>query len=218
MEFSLTGKMKQTQVFGPSFELRRTISGTLGRSIIRIRDEVTNRANTPVPHMLLYHLNFGWPLADEGADILWNGSWQFSGDKKNAKIFREGNNFRKCPAPLAEHNAGGEEVAVIDIVSDAAGRCTAGIYNKKINVAVAIRFDKKELPWLTNWQHWGKGEYVTGLEPGTHPPIGQAKARANGQLIFIEPGETKTYNLELEILAEQSSIEKLLQQTKHQNN
>ena len=178
----MTGKIKQTQVFGPGFELKRTLSGTLGRAAIRIQDEVTNCANTPAAHMLLYHLNFGWPLADVGADILWNGPWQFSGDKNAAKIFREGNNFRKCPAPLPGHDGPGEEVAFIDIDADESGRCTAGLYNKQINLAVAIRFNKKELPWFTNWQHWGKGEYVTGLEPGTHPPIGQAKARAQNEL------------------------------------
>ena len=217
MEFSITGKIKQTQVFGPCFELKRTLSGTLGRAAIRIQDEVTNCANTPAPHMLLYHLNFGWPLADEGADILWNGPWQFSGEKNAAKIFREGNNFRKCPPPLPSHNGPGEEVAFIDITPDESGRCTAGLYNTQINLAVAIRFNKKELPWFTNWQHWGKGEYVTGLEPGTNPPIGQAKARAQNELIFLEPGETRSYNLEMEVLEQEPNIKRLLQQTHHKN-
>jgi hypothetical protein len=217
MEFSLSGTMKQTQIFGPSFELKRTLSGTLGQAIIRIKDEVTNRGNTAVPHMLLYHLNFGWPLADEGADMLWNGPWEFSGEKNAAKIFREGNNFRKCPPPFSPHNGRGEEVAFIDILPDASGRCTAGMYNNQINLAIAIRFNKKELPWLTNWQHWGKGEYVTGLEPGTNPPIGQAKARAQNKLIFLEPGETRIYNLEMEVLAREESIQQLLQQTHHQS-
>lgn len=217
MEFSLSGVMRQTQIFGPCLELKRTISGTLGQSIIRIHDEVTNRANTAAPHMLLYHVNFGWPLADEGADILWDGPWQFPGEKNAAKIFREGNNFRKCPPPLAAHKARGEEVAFIDVASDASGRCTAGIFNSKINLAVAIRFNKKELPWLTNWQHWGQGEYVTGVEPGTNPPIGQAKARAQNELIFLEPGETRNYNLEMEVLDRGESIKQLLQQTRHQS-
>jgi hypothetical protein len=217
MEFSLSGKMKQTQVFGPSLELKRTLSGTLGHSVIRIRDEVINRGNTTAPHMLLYHLNFGWPLADEGADILWKGPWEFSGEKDKAKIFREGNNFRKCPPPLVAHNAGGEEVAFIDIAPDASGHCTAGIYNNKINLALAVRFNKKELPWLINWQHWGKGEYVTALEPATNPPIGQAKARAQNKLILLEPGETRIYNLEMEVLDRGDSIEHLLQQTHYQS-
>lgn len=215
MEFSITGKVKQTQVFGPSFELRRTLSGTLGHAAIRIRDDVTNYANTPTPHMMLYHLNFGWPLADVGTDILWDGPWQFSGDKDAAKIFREGNNFRKCPSPLPSHSGPGEEVAFIDITPDESGRCTAGLYNAQLNLALAIRFNKKELPWFTNWQHWGKGEYVTGLEPGTNPPIGQAKARAKKELIFLEPGETRTYNVEMEVLDQEEKIKRLLQQTHH---
>jgi hypothetical protein len=217
MEMSLTGKIKQTQVFGPSLELKRTISGTLGRADIRIHDEITNFANTQAPLMLLYHLNFGWPLLDEGTDLLWHGPWQSPGEMSATKIFRDGNNFRKCPLPLEAHEGRGEEVVFIDIIPDPSGRCTAGLYNARINLALAIRFNKKELPWLTNWQHWGKGEYVTGLEPGTNPPIGQAKARAQHELIFLKPGETRNYSLEIEVLDQEGSIKQLLQQTHHQN-
>jgi Domain of unknown function (DUF4432) len=217
MEFSISGKIKQTQVFGPSFELKRTISGTLGLAAIQIHDEVTNCANTPAPHMLLYHLNFGWPLVDEGTDLLWQGPWRSPGEVTATKIFREGNNFRKCPPPIGSHSGTGEEVAFIDIASDQAGRCTAGLYNARLNLALAFRFNKKELPWLTNWQHWGKGEYVTGLEPGTNPPIGQAKARAQNELIFLEPSETRNYSLEIEVLNQEASVRRLLQHTHHQS-
>lgn len=215
LEFSIRGKIIQTQVFGPSFELKRTMSGTLGHAIIRIHDEVTNLSNTPAPHMLLYHLNFGWPLVDEGTDLLWDGAWQSPGEKVATKIFREGNNFRKCPSPLPAHSGTGEEVAFIDITTDESGRCAAGLYNAALNLAVAIRFHKKELPWFTNWQHWGTGEYVTGMEPGTNPPIGQANARAKKELIFLEPGEARQYNIEIEVINHEAGIKRLIQQTRH---
>ena len=70
-----------------------------------------------------------------------------------------------------------------------------------------MQFPKKQLPWLTNWQHWAKGEYVTGIEPGTHPPIGQAKARKEGSLILMEPGESRRYDLELNVLTDENSIQ-----------
>lgn len=216
LEFGIRGKIKQTQVFGPCFEMQRTISGTLGQPVIRIHDEVSNCSNTSVPHMLLYHLNFGWPLVDEGTDLLWEGRWQSPGETSDTKIFREGNNFRKCLAPLPAHNGTGEEVAFIDIAPDESGRCIAGLSNARLNLAVAIRFNKNELPWLTNWQHWGKGEYVTGLEPGTNPPIGQAKARAQQQLIFLKPGETRKYNLDIEVMDQEASIKQLFEKTHHQ--
>jgi hypothetical protein len=210
MEMSITGRVKQTQIFGPSLELKRTISGTVGQPSIRIRDEVVNRGNTPTPHMILYHFNFGWPLVDEGSDILWKGSWRTPDGSTKNKIFREENNFRKCPAPLEEHSGGGEEVAFIDPIADSAGICSCGIHNAKIGIAVALRFRKEQLPCLTNWQHWGKGEYVTGLEPGTNPPIGQAMARAQNQLIKLSAGESRTYDLEVEVLGSETKINEFL--------
>jgi hypothetical protein len=82
-------------------------------------------------------------------------------------------------------------------------------------MAVALKFQKKQLPWLTNWQHWGKGEYVTGLEPGTNPPIGQAKAREKNGLLFLEPGESRVYDLEMEVLNNEESIHDFLINSKH---
>ncbi|MBZ5856097.1 aldose 1-epimerase family protein [Flavihumibacter profundi] len=208
MEMSITGKIPQTHIFGPCLELRRTISCVLGQPFIHIHDEVTNRGNTVAPHMLLYHCNFGWPLADEGAQILWKGEWQPG--NPDCKIFSATNDFHTCPAPLQSHNGSGEEVAFIDIAADDEGTCTCGLYNPKINVALAIRFSKSQLPWLTNWQHWGEGEYVTGIEPGTNPPIGQSKARAQNTLLFLAPGETRMYDLHLQVLHTRDEIQSFI--------
>lgn len=216
MEMSITGRMKQTQIFGPCLELKRTISGTIGQASIRIHDEVVNRGNTPAPHMILYHCNFGWPLVDEGTDIIWQGEWQ-PREEGRAQIFRKENNFRKCSPPLNDHSGAGEEAAFIDSIPDPSGLCTCGLHNPQIGIAVAVRFQKKELPWLTNWQHWGKNEYVMGIEPGTNLPIGQAKAREQNELIYIAPGEKRTYDLEIEVLDKEETIGKFLNDIKKPN-
>lgn len=209
LNMSITGIMKETKVFGPSLELRRTISATLGEATIRIHDEIVNRANTPAPHMVLYHINFGWPLVDEGTDILWNGTWTSPlGDK--AVIFKEGNDYKKCPAPLESHRGTGEEVGFITPGTDQHGNTSCGLYNSRLGIALALRFNAKQLPWLINWQHWAPGEYVTALEPATHPPIGQAKAREQNTLIQIAPGESKHYDLEIDILSDEKRIKKFL--------
>jgi hypothetical protein len=210
MEMSISGIIKQTSIFGPSLELKRTISGTLGHAVIRIHDEIINRGNTAAPHMLLYHCNFGWPLVDEGTEILWSGEWESPGDKTENKIFKKGNNFHQCPSPMKAHNGTGEEVAFINIDSNEEGVCQCGLYNSRIGIALRMKFKKKQLPWLTNWQHWGEGEYVTGLEPGTNPPIGQAKARKDNTLLYLEPGEKNSYDLEIEIINNNREIEEFL--------
>ena len=210
LEMSITGIIKETQIFGPSLELKRTIKSTLGQAVITIEDEVTNKGNRPAPHMLLYHCNLGWPLVDEGSEIVWKGAWTSRDGENNPKIFKQGNDFHRCPAPLDEHAGGGEEAAFINIAPDPSGNCTCGVFNSRIGMALALRFPKKQLPWLTNWQHWGRGEYVTGLEPGTHPPIGQAKAREQNELIMIAPGEKRKYQLLMEVLFNKEEIDLFL--------
>ena len=210
LEMRITGRIKETTIFGPSLELKRTIASTLGQPTIRIHDEVINRGNTPVPHMLLYHVNFGWPLVDEGTDIIWRGHWQAREGGINDEIFRDGYDFKKCPAPMDEHSGTGEAVASIDVTPDSAGQCTVGLHNAQLGIAVTLRFQKAQLPWLINWQHWGKGEYVTGLEPATNALIGQAKAREQNELLFLAPGETRTYDLVIDILQEKAAIHDFL--------
>jgi hypothetical protein len=198
MDFSITGIIRETKVFGPSLELRRTISGKLGEASIKIHDEVINRGNTPAPLMLLYHFNFGYPLVDQGTKILWEGSWK-PRYLENAKIFKEENDFKTCPPPIDDHLGTGEEVGLIDPSADKNGKCSCGLLNKKIGLKVEIIFQKNQLPTLTNWQHWGKNEYVIGIEPGTNFPIGQANARANNELIFLNSYETKPFDLEIKV-------------------
>jgi galactose mutarotase-like enzyme len=198
-EISITGRMLQSTVFGSHLELKRTITAELGSSKIKIKDEVTNLGNEPAPHMMLYHFNFGWPLVDEGTKILWEGQWKSRGSNLDNFIYDAGNDFKTCKAPIDEHNGNGESVAFIDIDSDSSGICECAIYNPNIPLRVKLRFKKEQLPWLTNWQHWGKNEYVTALEPGTHPPIGQSTARNNNTLLFIQPGDTMIYEIEMEV-------------------
>jgi hypothetical protein len=208
LDMSITGIIRHVPIFGPALEMTRTISCRIGEAVIRIHDEVTNRGNKPAPHMILYHCNFGWPLVDEGTEILWKGEMKQSGG--TGTIFNGTHDHRKCPAPMDQHSGSGEDVAFIDPGTDVSGHCTSGLYNERIGVALSLKWRKDQLPWLTNWQHWGRGEYVTALEPCTHPPIGQSKARAEGSLIMLAPGEGKNYDLDIEILNDQDANRKFL--------
>jgi len=204
LQMSLTGKMLQSTTFGPHLLLKRTLSATLGVPVITIRDEVTNRGNRSAPHMLLYHCNFGWPLIDYGADIYWNGKLHVP-NEESRKIFNDSNDYKKCINPIDEHLGGGEAVGFIDIESGPGGMCECGVENHSIGLGVNLKFNKKQLKWLTNWQHWGENEYVMALEPGTHPPVGQSSAREDNTLIVIEPGETRKYELTIAVAGDTDS-------------
>jgi hypothetical protein len=53
---------------------------------------------------------------------------------------------------------------------------------------------------------------VTGLEPGTNPPIGQQKARELGELIHLEPGGSRCYEIDLELMDDEKQINELTDQ------
>jgi hypothetical protein len=198
LRMSITGSMIQSTALGYHLKLKRTIAAMLGTSKISIYDEVTNIGNEATPHMLLYHFNFGWPLIDQGTTICWEGQWISRGNDADNLIFNDHHDFKTIPEPYKEHDGNGEASAFIDVRQNDLGFCDCAVVNKKIPLKVKLTFRKDQLPWLTNWQHWGKNEYVMGLEPGTNPPIGQSAARKQHTLCFLQPGETRSYEIELE--------------------
>ncbi|MHA7130882.1 aldose 1-epimerase family protein [Algoriphagus namhaensis] len=200
LSFELTGRILETSTFGPSLELTRKISGRLGSPEIHVSDSVRNLGNTPAPLMLLYHINCGWPLIDEGTRIVWKGELRPTGHEAKTSDFNRKHQFKVCPPPLDEHTGFGEDVAFIDPVTDSDELVTCGFANDEAEIALKIQFSKKQLPSLIHWQHMAKNEYVTALEPATNPPIGQKNAKDNETLIYLEPGESRKFELKLEVL------------------
>jgi hypothetical protein len=154
-DMSITGIIRETRPFGPSLELKRTISATLGEAKLRIHDEVINKANTAAPHMLLYHFNFGWPVVDEGTDILWNGKWH-PRFEENAKIFKEGNAFKKVPAPLESHLGSCRRIEIQKRATAVAGELAAlgqrrVCYRHRTQHAPALRPGKSQGGWYVDF-------------------------------------------------------------------
>lgn len=206
-DMKISGVIKESSVFGPNLEMKRTISSTLFSSQIKIIDEIRNIGNEKAPNMFLYHINMGWPLIDEGTKIFWQGKWKSRDVKNDMLVFHEKNDIKTC-SPIKEKHAGpGESVFFIDPEKNEDGWCLCGVNNARAPLALFIYFKKGQLPCLTNWQHWGNREYVTALEPGTNWPIGQSEARYSNTLNFIPPGETKKYEIIIETCNEKDIIQ-----------
>jgi hypothetical protein len=85
-----------------------------------------------------------------------------------------------------------------DIACDENGLAEVGIDNPSEHIGIRIRYDQKVLPYFVQWRLFGEGEYVVGLEPANAPIDGRDKARAEGKLPFLAPGEKKVYRFEIE--------------------
>jgi len=207
----VSGVMKQYQLFGENISLTRTISTTAGANSLVIEDEVTNRGFTPVPHMILYHCNFGWPLVDEGAEILLSERDCEARDDYAKKGFAR---RRKIDGPQAGIP---EQCYFYDLGADRNKNTVVGIVNKKFadtGLAAYMAFNKEELPNLTEWKNMRAGDYVIGLEPCNCPMKPRAELRKARELPMLKPGKTANYMLEIGMLADKSMISQLVSHVK----
>lgn len=210
---------RDSSAFGPVYEIRRTIRCTLGVAEICIEDAVTNRGDKRVPHHWLYHCNLGWPLLDEGARFVYRGQavhWNVPpplGQDIVQPMSAAGmNRLKRVPAPMEEHTGMNERGLIVETEAGRDGWCHIGLINDRIKLGLEISYPKKALPRMANWQHYGpRGCYVSGIEPFSGSLLGSARDKHALARQFLDPGETRHYQLKLRVLhgsAELSPLKK----------
>ena len=204
-EMWVRGRMRQAVVFGENLTLTRRIWTHLGESRLFIRDVVVNEGFSTVPHMMLYHCNFGFPLLDEGTELLTSSQKVTPRDA----VAAPGLDGHACyEAPIAGYAeqcfyhqmAAAEDGYVTAILANRAYRGDSGL-------GAYVRYRQAELPLFTQWKMVGAGTYVTGLEPANCLVEGRDKDRQRGLLQFLEPGESREYMLEIGVLDGNDAID-----------
>ena len=66
----ISGEMREGELFGENLVLRRSLETVLGQKSLTLTDEIENQGFRDEPLMLLYHINIGYPLLDEGTRLL----------------------------------------------------------------------------------------------------------------------------------------------------
>ena len=95
------------------------------------------------------------------------------------------------------------------MVLDEQGKASAALINPTLDggLGLYLRFDGRELPYLTEWKMMGQGTYVVGMEPANCWVEGRVKERQLGTLQTLKPGETREYHLEIGVLSSQAEIQ-----------
>lgn len=192
-EVVVEGVVREAEVFGAHLELRRRISSALGSRTIHIADVLVNRGAEAVEPMVLYHLNLGWPLVDEGTTVR---SPATRVEARDADAERGLDTWSHFPAVAPSYP---EQVFRHVLESDA--RAVVEAVNPR-GLGVRIAFDTSVLPAMFQWRvAQANGHVVLGLEPATAPTIlGRADARAHGMLRPLAPGEALSLGVEVEAL------------------
>lgn len=196
----LRAHISQAQIFGRKLELVRTITVRKDSNVLCIDDAVTNHADCKSPLMLLYHMNMGYPLLSENAELYIPANSVKPRNERAAEDFATWNKVIP-PTPGFEEQCYFHDFAGKDGL--------AAIYNPDIAKGLAIHFDTSTLDRLTQWKMMGYKDYVMGLEPGNCYPDGRPAARADGSLKYIEAGETVHFHIRLEAIDGEKEWEQL---------
>jgi hypothetical protein len=187
IRLAVSAEMRQAQLFGENLVLRRRVTSHLGARGFVVEDEVTNDGSDLQPHLLLYHLNLGWPLLDEDTRVEIPSSSVHPRDEVARRALGDWS-MGSPPVPGWQ-----EQVLRHELDGDAA-RVT--VRNPNVGLALHVDLDPRQLPHLFQWRQFGRGEYVLGIEPANAPVIGgRGEVRAAGELPVLEPGESRRYRL-----------------------
>jgi hypothetical protein len=181
------GEVRQAAIFAEHLVLRRRIEADLGGTEIRLSDTVVNAGFDRTPHMFLYHVNVGWPLLAEGtrfdaavAETIW----------RTDSVADQGVSHLVLPEP----QRGFVEQVYEHVLSPGAdGRVRARLVNDKLGRVFELDYDPVAFPAFFEWLNLRPGAYAVGLEPSTHHVAGDAAARADGSMIWLEHGEERRY-------------------------
>ncbi|MCL2740599.1 MAG: aldose 1-epimerase family protein [Oscillospiraceae bacterium] len=193
-EFRMWGKVSEATYFGAHAVLHRHIRSPFGRNVIRIRDEVVNEGYDDMPFMILYHLNYGYPLLQEGT--LLRGGIR-SATPRNARAAEGLADYGVIHAPVKGFV---EQCYYLELDQDGDGHACIALLNYALGFGVYERYVKAPLPNLTMWKQLGEKYYTVGLEPANCRPDGRAEERAAGTLRTLAPGEREVMELEIGIL------------------
>lgn len=195
------GTMREATVYGEDLRLSREISAWAGARSLVVRDRVENRGASASPLMILYHVNAGFPLLGPDAQLLVASRDVQPKDERSARSIKT---HRRFGAPLP----GWQEVNWWhDAQPDPDGYCVAAIVNEGLSfpfgkgLGLALRWRGDQLNTLVQWKQLGHGDYAVAIEPANCHTLGRAWERANGSLQYLEPGETREFEVEISALA-----------------
>jgi len=197
---TISGQMREARFFGENMLLKRTISCPYGKNRIQIHDCVENLGFKSELLMLLYHFNIGYPLLDENAVLV---SPSRTVVPRDAEAEKGNEAWHRMQAPTPAY---AEQVFYHNLKTDTNGNTCIAIVNHRLELGIAFHFNKSQFFNLTQWKQMGEGEYVLGIEPCNCYVGGRLDPRNKDILEYLKPGESKHFDIDVEIVSGSDDI------------
>ncbi len=192
----ITGEMREAELFGRNFSLRRCITTEYGSTTIHIHDELVNESFDEQPFCILYHCNTGYPFLNENCYMELD-----SKKKRSATNFARVNIDRwdKMDKP-SDSSLVSEMVYMHDVGTNEENAATATIVNPQKNLAYRVQWDKSQLKNFMEWKSPIKGDYVWAVEP-TNATFDGIKIMSEKKILeTMKPFEKRCFDLEISLI------------------
>jgi Domain of unknown function (DUF4432) len=176
---------------GAHLRVERTIRTRTSRGLVELTDIATNLGPASEPAPLLYHVNVGVPLFDEGASLEIDSVEVLPRDADAER------GVASWTAPGPPRAGAGEMVFEHRLRGATSGWARAALVNRSVGLRLVLRWRRAELPRFHQWLHPGRAMYVLGLEPANCSVLGRAADRAVGALPVLEPGERRATEIQI---------------------
>lgn len=196
------GEAREGHLFGPNMRISREFEVSTTENKLWIRDQVENLAFERAPLMLLYHFNIGYPMLDESCHLYTNFGEIGSRDGLPEEKIARSHEFQKP-------EVGFEEEVFFCTMKEPKKDGFVLLHNPGLEKAVVFKFDPKELPILNEWKSPRAGDYALGLEPATAHVGGRIRVEKEGTLQYLEAGESRHFEIEVEFIDCRTQDEKL---------
>ena len=153
---TVVAEISETALFGKNMLLERRVVLPVDGGTLTVTDTLKNRGTRAEPYCLLYHVNLGYPMLDEGTRI------EIDADEvipRNAHSAASDAGRTLFPAPIDN-----EEESCYYIKNRGN---TASVYNAAKQLRFTLTYSKDTLPALVQWCSPASGDYALGLEPAT---------------------------------------------------
>lgn len=187
---TLEGTMREARLFGENLSLHRKIEFEYENDMITIHDLITNEGFGERQFVLLYHINFGYPLLQEGTRIIVDTD-RITPRTEEARKYL--NTAMQIEAPSYPYP---ERCYFHSLRRNSSGMTGYTVFNDSLNIGVHVSFSGEKLPFFCEWKMLGKGEYVLGMEPTNAELDGPAAGDKGCKGPVLKPGESIDYTLE----------------------
>lgn len=203
----LIGDFRESRLFFTNFRLRSRLRVHAGRATVEILDDVTNEGSRPTSMQLLYHINVGVPVLENGSKLIAAIEELAPKDSLSAGEIDGWNDYG---APESGYT---ERVYFAKLRSDESNLTTAMLQNADASQALAVTFGTKTLPRFIVWKNTADRAdgYVTGLEPATNYPNTRSFEASHKRVIEVQPEETVCFRVTLDPLTDAERVAEVRQ-------